>query len=158
LKDVIYHFQVKGEKSRWAPVLLTLSRGDGASPYFYWRQFYPEWDDILDDPNADPDGHGLSNLMEMATGRHPGHRNDPPYSLKMLSPPSPVGYKLHPNVFDYGYLTGPPGCRPFKLIKERSRDLQIWQDAGPVTYEVLEVLADDPLLYVRFRVSPEDAP
>lgn len=158
LKDVAYHFQVKGEKSRWAPVLLTLSRGDGASPYFYWRQLYPEWDDILDDPNADPDGDGLSNLMEMAVGRHPGLWNAPPYIIEPLSPPSPAGYKLWPNIYDYGYLTGPTGCQPFMLTMERSRDLQTWQGTGPVTSGSIEVPVGDPLPYVRFRVSPGDAP
>jgi hypothetical protein len=151
--DTTYLICTRARKDLGGPAVLRISPAEGASPYTFWQQSRPAWEDSLGDPLGDPDGDGANNLLELATGQHPGLHNALPYGVRILNPPQPAGIELYVKTLATSFLSGPPGCIPFVLSMERSPDLETWENLGPYLSAQTRLLEGEPFQYLRLRIS-----
>ncbi len=112
------------------PIVTIISKPlDG--PYKIWLKNYPELTDANARPEADPDGDGLANLIEMALGTHPLIRSVTGSADPKAANAPHIRRSDNRLYMDYTVVSANlgTGSKTVQVNAEESTDLQSWSGA-----------------------------
>jgi parallel beta-helix repeat protein len=118
--------------------------------YFNWQQSFG-WSASASLPNADPNGNGVSNLLEYALGLDPLSTTPPTLPVVGWDTTTPDGpwltftYRRNKSAMDLTYVV------------QTSTDLVTWTSILPNTTSVISTDASSDLLRIAIQTSPAES-